>query len=295
MSERFDADWLALREPFDHAARSAALARRLADRCCRRGRACSISAPAPAACSAVWRRSSAAPAGLDRCSMPIPRLLDEAFGRTAAWARRPRLSPRPRPGDALLVSTPHGLWRMQARAARSDCSKRVTLRPALPMPMRRAARCSIWFPRHGSIGLFDATARPVPRLPHRRWPRHLAAASSTRRTRAHRLPPRPAAATRALARHSARRASAVALPRSRRTRLRHCLGAELIGTSRAPRCAMQRALIDGAADAARDATLRTPRHRGLAASATCQAMQGRLAIRIGHRDILALPRIPPGG
>ncbi len=67
---------------------------------------------------------------------------------------------------------------------------------------------------------------------------------------------------------------------------------------RVPRAAlrMQRALIDGAADAARDAH---PAHgRAIAdwqEARLRQAMRGRLAIRIGHRDILALPRGAPLG
>jgi hypothetical protein len=67
---------------------------------------------------------------------------------------------------------------------------------------------------------------------------------------------------------------------------------------RVPRAAlrMQRALIDGAADAARDAN---PAHsRAIAAwqdARLRQAMRGKLAIRIGHRDILALPQVIPSG
>ena len=40
-------------------------------------------------------------------------LLEEAFGRTAAWARRQGFAATAE-GDELSVSTPHGLWRMQA-------------------------------------------------------------------------------------------------------------------------------------------------------------------------------------
>jgi len=53
---------------------------------------------------------------------------------------------------------------------------------------------------------------------------------------------------------------------------------------------LQRALIDGAADAARDAN--PARARAITdwqAARLRQAMRGRLAIRIGHRDILAWP------
>jgi hypothetical protein len=61
---------------------------------------------------------------------------------------------------------------------------------------------------------------------------------------------------------------------------------------RVPRTAlrMQRALIDGAADAARSAS--PAHHRAITLwqkARLRQAMRGRLAIRIGHRDILALP------
>jgi hypothetical protein len=62
-----------------------------------------------------------------------------------------------------------------------------------------------------------------------------------------------------------------------------------------PRAAlrMQRAMIDGFADAARNAR---PSHAAAIAdwqeARLRQAMRARLAIRIGHRDILALP---PGG
>jgi hypothetical protein len=56
---------------------------------------------------------------------------------------------------------------------------------------------------------------------------------------------------------------------------------------------MQRALIDGTADAARSA--RPAQADAITAwqeARLRQALRGRLAITIGHRDILALP---PGG
>jgi hypothetical protein len=56
---------------------------------------------------------------------------------------------------------------------------------------------------------------------------------------------------------------------------------------------MQRALIDGTADAARSAIpSRAAAIADWQEARLRQAMQGRLAIRIGHRDILAMP---PGG
>ena len=42
-------------------------------------------------------------------------LLEEAFGRTAAWARRQGFAATAE-GDELSVSTPHGLWRMRGGA-----------------------------------------------------------------------------------------------------------------------------------------------------------------------------------
>ena len=81
----------------------------------------------------------------------------------------------------------------------------------------------------------------------------------------------------------------------------HALAARRLVTAsapsdwRIPRTAlrMQRALIDGTADAARNAR---PAHATAIAvwqeARLRQALRGRLAITIGHRDILVLP---PGG
>ena len=58
-------------------------------------------------------------------------LLDDAFGRTAAWARRQGFAATSS-GDELLVSTPRGLWRMQTQ--QSDLANDVLQQQLLRSP-----------------------------------------------------------------------------------------------------------------------------------------------------------------
>ena len=64
-------------------------------------------------------------------------LLEDAFGRTAAWARRQGFAATAE-GDELSVSTPHGLWRMQA-VARDLSAPSTVLSTAPPSRRRRLA------------------------------------------------------------------------------------------------------------------------------------------------------------
>ncbi len=86
MTDRFAADWLALREPFDLAARSVALARRLAERLPRRPRLMDLGAGT----GSMFRfLAPIIGRGQDWILVDADAaLLDDAFGRTAAWARR---------------------------------------------------------------------------------------------------------------------------------------------------------------------------------------------------------------
>ena len=135
MTERFAADWLALREPFDHAARSAALARRLADRLPRRPRLVDLGAGS----GSLFRfLAPIIGRGHDWILLDADAaLLDDAFGRTAAWARRQGFAATAS-GDELLVSTPRGLWRMQASQRLSAPSTVLSTAPTvvvvLPVP-----------------------------------------------------------------------------------------------------------------------------------------------------------------
>ena len=317
MTEHFDADWLTLREPFDDAARSVALARRLADLLPRRPRLLDL---------------GAGTGSLFRFLAPIigrgqdwilfnsdAALLDEAFGRTAAWARRQGFAATA-PGDALLVSTPYGLWRMQAVQRDLTISSWPGLAPpstSSPGAVKQgvdgrakpghddgepsnvdAVMCSAlldlvssaWLDRlFGTLHVpffatMTADGRDVWQPAH---PNDALLRSAFRRDqlRDKGLGPAlgitaPSVALRALSARGFATASAATDWRVPRAALR-----------------MQRALIDGAADAARDAN---PAHSRAIAdwqeARLRQAMRGRLAIRIGHRDILALPQgIPLGG
>ena len=111
MPEQFDGDWLALREPFDAAARSAPLARTLAR----------ILPPRPRLIDL-----GAGTASLFRWLAPIlqgpqdwtladadPTLLRRAFADTAAWASARGL-PTTATAAGLTIHTPRGAWRLQA-------------------------------------------------------------------------------------------------------------------------------------------------------------------------------------
>jgi SAM-dependent methyltransferase len=288
VTEGFAAEWLTLREPFDHAARSIALTRQLANR---------LPARRPSLLDL-----GAGTGSLFRFLAPIigrgqdwfladadAALLDDAFGRTAAWARRQGFAATS-PGDALLISTPNGLWRMQA--VQCDLAS-IGIVP-MALPETDAVLCSAlldlvssaWLRRLiGGLGVpflaclsVDGRDGWAPKHPSDTLVR-----AAFRRDQGRDKGFGPALGNAAIP---------VAL---------HALAARGFVTAtarsdwRVPRTSlrMQRALIDGAADVARNAR---PSHAGAIADWQAarlrQAVRARLAIRIGHRDILALP---PGG
>jgi hypothetical protein len=114
LSERFPAEWLAQREPLDAVARSVALAARLAAALPPRPRILALGAGS---------------GGLFRWLAPLlgrPQawtlvdadedLLVDALAEAAAWASRQGWTVT-QPGRALLVHTPAGAWRLEARLA----------------------------------------------------------------------------------------------------------------------------------------------------------------------------------
>jgi SAM-dependent methyltransferase len=134
MSESFSADWLALREPFDRVARSRRLAARLAETLPARPRILDL---------------GAGTASLFRYLAPIigraqawtivdadEALLGHAFARTADWAeaRGWRVTT---PGRALLIHTPQGAWRIEALAI--DFAENLS---RLPLHAQDAVVCS---------------------------------------------------------------------------------------------------------------------------------------------------------
>jgi SAM-dependent methyltransferase len=284
VTEPFSADWLTLREPFDHAARSIVLARRLADRLPARPRLIDLGAGT----GSLFRfLAPIIGRGQDWIVVDADAaLLDDAFGRTAAWARR-RGFAATAPNDVLHVVTPQGLWRMQSmqrdltspllQAAEADavvCSALLDLvsaawlhRLLAPLDVPFLGCLTVdgrdaWLPHHPS----DAGVRTAFRRDQQRDKGFGPALGSAA----------PSAALRALAARGFAAYSAAADWLVPRTALR-----------------MQRALIEGTASAARAAA--PAQHRAIADWQEVrlrQAMGARLAIRIGHRDILALP---PGG
>ena len=286
MTERFAADWLALREPFDHAACSVALARRLADLLPRRPRLMDLGAGT----GSLFRfLAPIIGRGQDWVLVDADgTLLDEAFGRTAAWARRLGFAATA-PGDELLVSTPHGLWRMRAV---NTCLPLAAPSPGAsrrPLPLAGEVDgvvCSALLDLVSSAWL--QCLRDTLTVPF------LACLTVDGRDAWRPRHPYDALVLTAFRRDLRRDKGfgpALGITASRALKVT----ASAPSDWRVPRVAlsMQRALIDGTADAARTAR---PAFADVVTAwqeaRLRQALRGRLAITIGHRDILVLP---PGG
>ncbi|HJU26090.1 MAG TPA: hypothetical protein VJ722_05390 [Rhodanobacteraceae bacterium] len=284
MKAGFSAEWLALREPFDHASRSVRLARRLADSLPQRPRILDLGGG-----TGSLFRFFAPIIGRGQDWLLLDSdgtLLDEAFGRTAAWARSQGFAATAI-GDTLHVSTSRGLWRL--RVAVRDLStagfggawgeeqdaivcsalldlvssqwlQRLQRSISVPfLAFLTADGRDTWRPHHR----FDTLVRGAFRRDMRR-DKGFGAALGTQ-------------AWSAVTKVGALAPSDWRIPR---TALR-----------------MQSALIDATADAARSAS---PPKAGAITEwqedRLRQALRGRLAITIGHRDILVLPRqVPMGG
>jgi hypothetical protein len=278
-NEHFSADWLALREPFDHVARSRRLARRLAEMLPQRrprivdlggGTGSMFRYLAPI----IGRGQDWMLADADGV------LLDEAFGRTAAWARGQGFAATAI-GDALHVSTPSGLWRLHV--AQHDLRIR-------PLPgddwetQHDAIVCSALLDLVSAAwlrGLCSAVSVPVLACltadgrdvwrPHHRY--DALVRTGFRRDMRRDKGFGPALGTDAI--HSVSRFAASAP-----------------SNWQIPSAAlrMQRTLIDATADAARAAApAQTRAITEWQEARLRQALLGRLAITIGHRDILLLP------
>ncbi len=287
MTERFAAEWLALREPFDHAARSVTLAQRLADRLPARPRLMDLAGGT----GSMFRfLAPIIGRGQDWTLVDADAaLLDDAFGRTAAWARRRGYAATGQ-RDELLMSTPRGLWRLRA-VVRDLATASAPFTPPAPTTASAPANaivCSAlldlvsaaWVARLCAsltvpfLACLTVDGRDVWRPHH---PSDALVRTAFRRDMRRDKGFGPAlgvGALQSLAAIGFITASAPSDWHIPRTALR-----------------MQRALIDATADAARNAR---PAHADAItawqAARLRQALHGRLAITIGHRDILALPR-----
>jgi hypothetical protein len=282
MSDAFDPDWLAVREPHDAAARSHALAARLIATLPRRPVLVDLGAGTGAMfrwlAPMIGRSQAWTFVDVDRA------LLDEAFSRTADWAKR-RGWAVTFPGRAMLVHAPGGACRIEAiEADLADPDE-------LPLEGVDAVVCS---------ALIDlVSARWIEELVARLDSPLFAALGVDGRDAW--LPAHPADR---LVRHGLRldqvrdKGFGPALGVRAPALLRRALTAQGFRVSSAPSdwrisptaLAMLRELISTTADAA-EAT------RPASASAIAswraarlrQAAAERLVVRIGHRDILAFP------
>ena len=287
MTETFDADWLAAREPFDAAARSVGLAGRLAASLPARPRLLDLGAGtgslfrwlAPVIGRAqVW---TLADADAD--------LLDAAFIECAAWGADQGFAatfPGSAHNRALLLHTPRGAWRVEAmRVNLADMPE------ALPLGRFDAVVCSALLDlvSYGWLERFCA-ALPVPLLaclsvdgrdaflPCDAVDRIVRRGFRLDQGRAKGLGP-------ALGRQAPRVLHALLTARGFRV-------TSAASDWRIPRAAlpMLRALVQSHADVA---TRHLPAWRGAiegwARTRLRQIETGRLAIRVGHRDSLAEP------
>ncbi len=284
MSDPFQAEWLALRETFDATARDRTLVRALVAALPPRPRLLDLGAGT----GSLFRSLAPLIGGAQRWVFvdEDDALIEAAFAQCDAWARRHGWMVT-FPGHAMLVHTPAGAWRVEALIA-----DLAAMPAGIPFADADAVLCS---------ALLDlVSASWLERLADALHVPFYAALSVTGHDRF--LPPHAAdrRVQAAFRRDQARdkglgfalgpRAPAVAaaLLAARGFAVRSAAS-----EWRIPRgaLAMLREMILGTGAAARRA--RPASRRAIAAWEAArlrQAVAGRLAIRIGHRDILALPK-----
>ncbi len=283
MTETFDAHWLDLREPFDHAARSTALADALVARLPARPKLLDLGAGSGSLFR--WLAPRIGRAQVWTLLDADPAMIDAAFDRIADWAELNDW-PVTTPGRAMLLHTPRGAWRIEAIIA--DLAAVSTLPVAKHDAVVNTALCDLvsrrWIdtlvprltvPFYAAL-MVDGRASWAPAHPLDR-----AVAAAFRRDQGRDKgfgpalgPKAPAAMTERFKEAGWQVATATSDWR--------------IGPADT---AMLRAVIDGDALAATvaderrvDAYLdwRDDRRR--------QAARGKLRLALGHRDLLALPR-----
>jgi hypothetical protein len=283
MSDDFDAGWLALREPYDAAARSQAMAEALIATLPARPRLLDLGAGSGSLfrwlAPRIYRAQAWTLFDADAA------LIEAAFETIALWAETLGLKVTA-PGRALLVHAPGGAWRIEAK--RGDLAETA----ALPLfghdAVVNSALCDLvsrpWLaelakrlrvPFYAAL-MVDGRVSWRPALPGDR-----AVAAAFRRDQGRDKGFGPALGHRAPS-------SLVALFAAQGFRVRSAASDWRIG----PRdSAMLSAMLHGAADAASDAL---PRHVGRFAAWRQARMRlgdrGRLSLVLGHRDVLAIPR-----
>lgn len=286
MSESFDAGWLALREPFDARARAPALARQLADALPARPRLLDLGAGTGSLLR--WMAPLIGRAQAWTLVDADAALLRRAFAEIEEWAILRGWATTWPGRRRLLVHAPGGAWRVEALVANLAAAPR-----GLPLHDADAVV---------STALCDLVSR--------RWVEAMAAAlripfyaALNVDGRERFLPPHPD--DRLLA-HGFRRdqvrdkgfggmalgpdapAAMAAAFRARGFRVTLANSPWRIGGHATPMAVM---VAEGHARAAIAALppAASPRLRNWAAERRAQALRGRLSLRIGHRDLLALP------
>jgi len=283
MTETFSADWLALREPFDRTARSRRLSAALAQALPQRPRLIDLGAGTGALFR--WLAPHLARPQVWTLVDADPVLLEEAFLRIAAWAERKGFRATA-PGRALLVHTPNGAWRVEALARDFAAAP-----DHLPLRDHDAVLCSALLDLVSARWLEDL----VSALPGA----FAAFLSVDGRDAWAPHDPDDALVLRGFARDMARdKGFGPALgPRApgRAIRLLEALGRRVLSAPSdwiVPRSghAMLTALVEGHAAAASAALpAKADRIAAWRERRLGQIARRRLALRIGHRDLLALP------
>lgn len=283
MIEIFDANWLDLREPFDHAARSTRLADTLVARLPARPKLLDLGAGSGSLFR--WLAPRIGRAQVWTLLDADPAMIDAAFDRIADWAELNDW-PVTTPGRAMLLHTPRGAWRIEAIVA--DLAAVSTLPVAKHDAVVNTALCDLvsrgWIetlvprlkvPFYAAL-MVDGRASWAPAHP---LDRAVAAAFRRDQGRDKGLGP-------ALGRHAP--AAMIDVFKAAGWQVATATSDWRIGSADT---AMLRAVIDGDAGAALLAnSRRAAAFDDWRDDRLHHALRGKLRLTLGHRDLLAFPR-----